>query len=247
MLRFLRVLGLSAFLGAILLAGAVRAAAAARALPPPPPPLPPPPVLPVPVPVVQFFLLDRLLCRRQCWLGLQSGTFTTALGPDPFAVTSNGFVGGAELGYNWQAGPFVLGAEPDFQGASASGSLSANAGPAISATAKTPWFGTLRGRVGYAFDNILLYATGGGVYGDSSWSGSVSTVGNFSSATTFGTWTAPASRWPSGAAGARSSNICSSARRRRPRRCRPSLRSAEAPATTSFASAPTIISDAVFP
>jgi outer membrane immunogenic protein len=83
----------------------------------------------------------------------------------------------------------VFGTEADFQGTAASGSLSATAGPTISATAKTPWFGTLRGRVGYAFDSVLLYATGGAVYGDSSWNGSVSTVGNFSSATTFWTWT----------------------------------------------------------
>jgi outer membrane immunogenic protein len=188
--RFLRVLGSSAFLGAILLAGALRAAVAADALPPPPPPLPPPPPV-LPVPVVQVFSWTGFYVGGSVGWGFTngSGTFTTALGPDPFTVTSNAFVGGAQVGYNWQAGPFVLGAEADFQGTSASGSLSANAGPAISATARTPWFGTLRGRVGYALDNILLYATGGGVYGDSSWSGSVSTVGNFSSATTFGTWT----------------------------------------------------------
>jgi len=77
----------------------------------------------------------------------------------------------------------VFGAEADFQGTTASGSLNAGAGPTISATAKTPWFGTVRGRVGYAMDRILLYATAGTVYGDSSWSGTESTVGNFSSST----------------------------------------------------------------
>ncbi len=184
--RFLRALGL----GAILVVGGIGGAAAADALPPPPPLLaPPPPVLPVPV--MQVFSWTGFYIGGNVGWGFTngSGTFTTALGADPFTVTSNGFVGGAQIGYNWQAGPFVLGAEADVQGTSASGSLSATAGPTVSATAKTPWFGTLRGRVGYAFDSILLYATGGGVYGDSSWSGSVSTVGNFSSATTFGTWT----------------------------------------------------------
>ena len=86
----------------------------------------------------------------------------------------------------------MLGAEADFQGTTASGSLNASAGPTISATAKTPWFGTVRGRVGYAMDRILLYATAGTVYGDSSWSGTESTVGNFSSSTTFWSWTAGA-------------------------------------------------------
>jgi outer membrane immunogenic protein len=176
--RFLRVLGL----GAVLVAGGIGAAAAADVLPLPPP-LPPP----LPMPVVQVFSWTGFYIGGNAGWGWTngSGTFTTALGADPFTVSSNGFLGGAQLGYNWQTGPFVLGAEADFQGTTASGSLNASAGPTISATAKTPWFGTVRGRVGYAMDRILLYATAGTVYGDSSWSGTESTVGNFSSSTTF--------------------------------------------------------------
>ncbi len=186
--RFLRALGV----GAILVIGGLRAATAADAMPPPPPlppPLPPPSMLPMPV--VQVFSWTGFYIGGNAGWGFTngSGTFTTALGADPFTVKSNGFVGGAQVGYNWQMGPMVLGAEADFQGTSASGTVSATAGPAISATATTPWFGTLRGRLGYAFDSILLYATGGAVYGDSSWNGTVSTVGSFSSATTFWTWT----------------------------------------------------------
>ena len=183
--RFLRALGL----GAILVVGGLRAALAADAMPPPPLLPPPPPVLPVPV--MQVFSWTGFYIGGNAGWGFTngSGTFTTALGADPFTVKTNGFVGGAQVGYNWQTGPMVFGAEADFQGTAASGSLSATAGPTISATAKTPWFGTLRGRVGYAFDSVLVYATGGAVYGDSSWNGSVSTVGNFSSATTFWTWT----------------------------------------------------------
>jgi outer membrane immunogenic protein len=178
--RFLRAF----CVGAILVVGGLQAAAAADAMPPPPP-------LPLPVPIVQVFSWTGFYIGGNAGWGFTngSGTFTTALGADPFTVNTNGFIGGAQLGYNWQTGPMVFGAEADFQGTAASGSLSATAGPTISATAKTPWFGTLRGRVGYAFDSVLLYATGGGVYGDSSWNGSVSTVGNFSSATTFWTWT----------------------------------------------------------
>jgi outer membrane immunogenic protein len=184
--RFLRAF----CVGAILVVGGLHAAAAADAMPPPPL-LPPPPPLPLPVPNVQVFSWTGFYIGGNAGWGLTngSGTFTTALGADPFTVNTNGFIGGAQLGYNWQTGPMVFGTEADFQGTAASGSLSATAGPTISATAKTPWFGTLRGRVGYAFDSVLLYATGGAVYGDSSWNGSVSTVGNFSSATTFWTWT----------------------------------------------------------
>jgi outer membrane immunogenic protein len=183
--RFLRAF----CVGAILVVGGLHAAAAADAMPPPPL-LPPPPPLPLPVPIVQVFSWTGFYIGGNAGWGFTngSGTFTTALGADPFTVNTNGFIGGAQIGHNWQTGPMVLGAEADFQGTAASGSLSATAGPTISATAKTPWFGTLRARVGYAFDSVLLYATGGAVYGDSSWNGSVSTVGNFSSATTFWTW-----------------------------------------------------------
>ena len=162
--RLLRVFGL----GAVLVAGGIGAAAAAD-VPPLPPPLPPP----FPMPVVQVFSWTGFYIGGNAGWGWTngSGTFTTALGADPFTVSNNGFLGGAQLGYNWQTGPFVLGAEADFQGTAASGSLNASAGPTISATAKTPWFGTVRGRVGYAMDRILLYATAGAVYGDSSWSG----------------------------------------------------------------------------
>src|SRR6516165_8579388 len=174
--QLLRVLGL----GAILVASRIGAAAAAD-VPPLPPTLPPP----LPMPVVQVFSWTGFYIGGNAGWGWTN----TALGADPFTVKTNGFLGGAQLGYNWQAGPFVFGGEADFQGTTASGSLNASAGPTISATAKTPWFGTVRGRVGYAMDRVLLYATAGAVYGDSSWSGTESAVGNFSSSTTFWTWT----------------------------------------------------------
>ena len=185
MRRFVRVLGL----GAILVAGGIGAAAAADGLPlPPPPPLPPP----LPMPVVQVFSWTGFYIGANAGWGWTngSGTFTTPLGADPFTVNNNGFLGGAQTGYNWQMGPAVFGAEADFQGTTASGPLSATAGPTVSATAKTPWLGTMRGRVGYAMDRVLLYVTGGAVYGNSTWNGTVSSVGSFSSSTTFWTWTA---------------------------------------------------------
>jgi outer membrane immunogenic protein len=178
MRRFVRVLGL----GAILVAGGI-AAAAAEVVPLPPP---------FPMPVVQVFSWTGFYIGANAGWGWTngSGTFTTPLGADPFTVNNNGFLGGAQTGYNWQMGPAVFGAEADFQGTSASGPLSATAGPSVSVTAKTPWFGTLRGRVGYAMDRVLIYVTGGAVYGDSTWNGTVSSAGSFSSSTTFWTWTA---------------------------------------------------------
>src|SRR5262249_28584483 len=83
-----------------------------------------------------------------------------------------GAIGGVQVGYNWQTGPLVVGVETDFQGSSLKGSIST---PCIAGTCGVPlngtfsqetdWFGTVRGRVGYAQAGWLLYATGGYAYG----------------------------------------------------------------------------------
>ncbi len=158
----------------------------------PPPFEPPPPVVYAPMP--QIFSWTGFYVGGNAGWGWTntSGTFSTAAGTGSFSGTGNAFLGGVQAGYNWQTGPFVIGAEVDFQGTTASGSVNASAGPAITSTEKLPWFGTLRGRVGYAADRILFYATAGGLYGDCSLSGTVPGVGSFSNSTTFWTWTAGA-------------------------------------------------------
>lgn len=89
----------------------------------------------------------------------------------------DGVVGGGQIGYNWQNGPWVWGLEADFQGTSQSGSGSASqtvnifVDPAVTGnlayTEKLPWFGTVRGRLGFTPANRwLVYATGGLAYGE---------------------------------------------------------------------------------
>jgi outer membrane immunogenic protein len=127
--------------------------------------------------------------------GWTSGSGTIALGgpAGPYSGSGNGFLGGGQLGYNWQSGAAVFGLETDFQGSTGRGSVNGNAGAAvINATAKAPYFGTIRGRLGYAFDRSLLYITGGGAYGQSTLNGTVSTTGPFSSSATYWAWTAGA-------------------------------------------------------
>ena len=70
-----------------------------------------------------------------------------------------GIAGGGQLGYNWQTGQFVLGVETDIQ---ASGADDTFAPYKFS----NPWFGTLRGRAGFAINNVLLYGTFGLAYGE---------------------------------------------------------------------------------
>jgi outer membrane immunogenic protein len=79
------------------------------------------------------------------------------------ATTNNptkpaGVFGGVQLGYNWQSGAFVFGAETDLQ---ISGADDTFAPWKFS----NPWFGTLRGRGGYALNNFLFYGTLGLAYG----------------------------------------------------------------------------------
>jgi outer membrane immunogenic protein len=70
----------------------------------------------------------------------------------------NGVAGGLQGGYNWQIGQFVLGAEADLQLSNASGMFA-------NYKFSNPWFGTVRGRAGYAMNNILFYGTLGLAYG----------------------------------------------------------------------------------
>lgn len=80
-----------------------------------------------------------------------------------------GGFGGGQIGYNFGGlgfGPrFVIGVEADFQGSD----ISDKAGFAngnVSYESNVNYFGTVRGRVGYAFDRTLVYATGGFAYGE---------------------------------------------------------------------------------
>jgi outer membrane immunogenic protein len=70
----------------------------------------------------------------------------------------DGFQGGVEAGYNWQFGQFVVGGETDLN---ISGAQDTTAGFQFS----NQWYGTVRGRAGIAFNNILLYGTAGLGYG----------------------------------------------------------------------------------
>jgi len=85
-------------------------------------------------------------------LGYQWGTVSN----NP--TRPNGIEGGVQGGYNWQYGQWVFGGEADLQ---VSGSSDTVAGWKFT----NPWFGTVRGRAGYAMNNILFYATGGFAFG----------------------------------------------------------------------------------
>ena len=97
----------------------------------------------------------------------------TTLNPDPA-----GFIGGGQLGYNFQWNWLVLGVETDFQGSDMEGietsspiidiaGSSRGSGSFLAAHERTQWFGTARARIGFApFCRLMVYATGGLAYGN---------------------------------------------------------------------------------
>src|SRR6187200_918056 len=86
---------------------------------------------------------------------------------DGFANEPNvhGGLVGATVGANWQTGALVFGAEGDIDWSNLRGSFASVACPAGCET-RNNWLATARGRVGYAFDRWMPYATGGLAVGD---------------------------------------------------------------------------------
>jgi outer membrane immunogenic protein len=118
----------------------------------------------------------------------------------------NGFIGGGQIGYNWQVNQWVFGLEADFQGSGQKGDGTfflpggvigelAIPSTSIAYTDKLDWFGTVRGRIGYAMGatgNWLPYVTGGWAYGHGEISGTTTrgaVVTSFSGSQDYSGWT----------------------------------------------------------
>lgn len=88
---------------------------------------------------------------------------------DPGVVTTGdfdieGFIGGATLGGNWQSGDLVFGVEGDISFADIDGSGAG--GCSSDCFTEIEWLGTLRGRGGFAINDLLIFAAGGLAVGD---------------------------------------------------------------------------------
>jgi outer membrane immunogenic protein len=95
-------------------------------------------------------------------------------------VDARGFIGGGQIGYNWQLSPtWLVGVEADFSGAdiNRTSSWAGNFGRVMTAQEKLDWLGTVRGRVGFLpADRFLAYMTGGLAYGHGSLSTALTRV-----------------------------------------------------------------------
>jgi outer membrane immunogenic protein len=133
------------------------------------------------------------------WTGIYIGAnagygFATASTTATFSGSSitssenlSGFVGGGQLGGNYQIGSLVIGLEADFDYSAQSHTASAGI---FSATESIPWIGTLRGRIGYAIGRALIYGTAGAAEGKFSSTVSANGFGSISGSRTHAAWTA---------------------------------------------------------
>jgi outer membrane immunogenic protein len=83
---------------------------------------------------------------------------------DPFignhdTFDKTGFIGGGQVGVNWQINALVLGIEGDLDWTSLKGSGQDSRGNTINTD--TQWTSTVTGRIGAAFDRLLVYGKGG--------------------------------------------------------------------------------------
>jgi len=91
----------------------------------------------------------------------------------PVSLHPDGFIGGIQLGYNWQVNNWFIGIEGDanWLGGTASrtlgfaGAALVNPGDIMTNSSEAKFLATIRPRVGITFDRILLYATGGVAFG----------------------------------------------------------------------------------
>jgi len=111
---------------------------------------------------------DPAVITNNTWFLGGGGTdLANAAAAFPNTLNPSGFAGGGQLGCNWQMSNFVIGAEGDIVGLTGNASRSTSFPVAgggnnfVSDSAKDEWMSTLRARAGWAFDRVLLYATGG--------------------------------------------------------------------------------------
>jgi outer membrane immunogenic protein len=168
------------FIGLLGVALAVFAPAFAADVPVPPPaykapPLPPPPVL----------SWTGWCIGGNAGYGWGSSTKPT-ITTDPFdslgfagvvtpaggnvfpSLTPKGFIGGGQIGYEWQVNPnWVVGLVTDFQGANIQASGTNNlSGITQSLSERLDFLGTVRARTGLAVNYWPYYGSGGLAYGD---------------------------------------------------------------------------------
>lgn len=101
------------------------------------------------------------------WVPLGCGNVPLVDAAGSGSASKSAFIGGGQVGYNLQNNNFVYGIEADFDSFNikathqATGAYTTGGSFTVTSSANTNWLLTARGRVGWTFDNVLAYATGG--------------------------------------------------------------------------------------
>lgn len=113
------------------------------------------------------------------WTGFYLGAHLGWAWADFDGLKDNGFIGGGQLGYNYQMGQFVIGVEGDISWSDIGESATGFVGLVpVTVSVKNDWLGSVAARLGVAVGaggNILLYAKGGVAWTD--WSVSATALG----------------------------------------------------------------------
>jgi outer membrane immunogenic protein len=144
--------------GALAFAGALSIVTGAQAADLRTPPPPPPPAAPV-----------AYAPQVYNWSGIYfgghlGGSYGSSSWSDPFTggndnFNNSGFLGGAQVGANAQFNRLVLGLEGDFSWTDIKNKGTDAIGDALNTNVQ--WTSTVAGRVGAAFDRLLVYGKGG--------------------------------------------------------------------------------------
>jgi outer membrane immunogenic protein len=129
------------------------------------PAAPPPYVTPSPYPYYNYNWTGFYIGANVggAW---ESSTLTDNFFNVSFSDSRSGFIGGAQIGYNWQISPqLVVGVEWMFDGTDLTSDVTTVIFPTVITTsAKVDWITTLAGRLGWAANNWLFYGKAGGAW-----------------------------------------------------------------------------------
>jgi len=135
-------------------------------LPPAPAPAPRAPAAYIPAPPP--FSWTGFYIGGNIGAGFNHGNITDSINGASWGLNNNGtFAGGGQVGGNYQFGVVVAGVEADFEwfanNNNSGGGVTAF-GTTLSGSSNGRWLTTVTGRLGYAFDRVLVYGKGGGAW-----------------------------------------------------------------------------------
>jgi outer membrane immunogenic protein len=121
----------------------------------------------------EFWMKTKIIFAIAALLALPE--FAAAQLPPPAvganSASSSSWLAGAQAGYNWQRGSVVYGVEADISGTGLKSTMNTTLQslfvppPTAFTTSSIDWYGTVRGRLGWATGPVMFYGTGGLAYG----------------------------------------------------------------------------------